>query len=243
MDGPRSSKDIDLLKKVGGKRSTRASAVFVELRREIISGQLPPGCKIKTVALSNRLGVGLSPVREALNRLLSQGLIRQTDRRGFSVMPVSEDELADITATRCWCDGTALTKSIELGDERWEETVLVRYHRLKRTPRLTESGAGDSRDWDAAHKSFHMGLLEACDSDWLLKFCDQIFEASERYRHLGGLANNARSRTEEEHQAIMQATIDRRTEDAVRLLTAHYQKTLNHLSEVLEKFAKKLDRP
>ncbi len=214
--------------------ATLASKIFSILRRDIITGQLKPGSKVKTQALSDRFGVGLSPVREALNRLASQGLIAQADRRGFSVMPVSEEELADITDTRIWVEGAALERSIDRGTGAWEENVLVAFHRLSRTPRFVLNSNADSDEWIEAHRSFHMSLLSACGSAWVTKFCAQVFEASERYRHLGGLAAGARESADEEHRAIMQATIDRDKRKALDLLTAHYRKTQWHLKEVIE---------
>ena len=219
---------------IAGTGATLASKIFSILRRDIITGQLKPGSKVKTQALSDRFGVGLSPVREALNRLASQGLIAQTDRRGFSVMPVSEEELADITDTRIWVEGAALERSIDQGTRAWEEDVLVAFHRLSRTPRFVLNSNADSDEWIEAHRSFHMALLSACGSAWVTKFCAQVFEASERYRHLGGLAAGARDTAEEEHRAIMQATIDRDKRKALELLTSHYRKTQWHLKEVIE---------
>lgn len=221
---------------VGGAGATFASQIFSSLRRDIITGQLKPGSKIKTQALSDRFGVGLSPVREALNRLASHGLIAQTDRRGFSVMPVSEGELADITDTRIWVEGAALEHSIDRGTAAWEEQVLVAFHRLSRTPRLVLNSSADSDEWIEAHRSFHMSLLSACGSPWMTKFCAQVFEASERYRHLGGMAAGARESAEEEHRAIMQAAIDRDKRKALDMLALHYRKTQWHLREVIESF-------
>jgi GntR family carbon starvation induced transcriptional regulator len=219
-----------------GTGATLASQIFSSLRRDIITGQLKPGSKIKTQALSDRFGVGLSPVREALNRLASQGLIAQTDRRGFSVMPVSEEELTDITDTRIWVESAALERSIDRGTETWEEEVLVAFHRLSRTSRFVLNSNADSDEWLEAHRSFHMSLLSACGSPWMTKFCAQMFEANERYRHLGGLAAGVRESAQEEHRAIMQAAIDRDKRQALDMLAAHYRKTQWHLKEVIESF-------
>ena len=56
----------------------------------------------------------------------------------------------------------------------------------------------------------------------MLKFCSQIFEAGERYRHLGAIVSDARQRAEAEHSAIMEAAINRRKDEAISLLAAHY---------------------
>lgn len=213
---------------------TLASRIFTELRREIVSGRLAPGTRIKTLALAERFGVGLSPVREALNRLVSLGLVSQIERRGFSVLEVNEEELADITASRIWLEGMALRKSIEQGGADWEKSIEAHYQQLVSTPGTSI----DSPDWNEAHKAFHMTLISACGSDWLLRFCEQLFDAAERYRHLGDLEGGSRSSANEEHRLIVQSALDRDVDRAIDHLSAHYTKTQGHLRKVLKRFAK-----
>jgi GntR family carbon starvation induced transcriptional regulator len=210
---------------------TLASAIYGQIRAEILSGVLVPGTKINLRAMCERFDVGFSPVREALNRLVSQQLVGQSDRRGFRVTPVSAAELADVTRARCLVNAAALRASIAEGDAAWEETILLAFHRLLRTPR-DDATAGLSR-WTGAHKHFHASLLSACGSRWLLQYCDQLFEAAERYRLLGASAAARQGDADEEHRAIMQATIDRRADEAVLLLDRHFQKTMDHLKGLL----------
>src|SRR5713226_2158585 len=84
------------------QKITLASAVYEQLRDDIITGAEPPSRRLHIQGLCDRFAVGLSPVREALSRLSSEGLIKQTDRRGFSVTGVSLSELFDLTRARCW---------------------------------------------------------------------------------------------------------------------------------------------
>ena len=217
---------------IGQPKTTLASAVYEKLREEIIIGSILPDTKVNIRALTDRLQVGLSSVREALNRLSSEGLVKQTDRRGFSVMPVSDEELTDLTRTRCRINELALRESIRLGDLAWEEALILSYHRMMRTPREAE-GADRNPYWEQAHRKFHHCLIAGCGSNWLTGICEQLFEATERYRHIARIAGASRPSGNEEHEAIMNATIDRRAEDAVNLLNAHFEKTANQVRKVL----------
>jgi GntR family transcriptional regulator, carbon starvation induced regulator len=208
--------------------ATLASAIFSKLREEILAGSLTPNSKINIRMLCERFGVAFSPVREALNRLVSQNLVRQSDRRGFTVAPISQNELADITRARCLVNEAALRASIADGDSSWEEAVLLAFHRLLRTPR-DDLEPGPSK-WTAAHKRFHASLLEGCGSTWLTGYCDQLFDAAERYRVLGMSAGGKWGDADDEHRAIMEAAIDRDAERAVSLLNAHFQKTQTQLA-------------
>jgi GntR family carbon starvation induced transcriptional regulator len=211
--------------------STRATAIYTKLRGEILCGTLPAGTKINIRTLCERFDVGFSPVREALNRLLNQNLLQQTDRRGFTVTPVSVEELEDITRARCLINEAALRASISDGNAEWEERILLNFHRLLRTPR-DDGGPGPSL-WTVAHKRFHSSLLAACGSTWVLTYCDQLFEATERYRLLAISAGGQRGDADEEHRAIMQATIDRKADEAVQLLTRHFQKTQEQMRDLI----------
>jgi DNA-binding GntR family transcriptional regulator len=211
--------------------ATLASTIFATLREEILSGALPPDSKINLRGLCERFDVAFSPVREALNRLSSQNLVRQTDRRGFKVSPVSLDELADITRARCLVNEAALRASIGAGGADWEEAVVLAFHRLMRTPRDDRS-PGESR-WTLAHRQFHQSLLAGCGSDWLLAYCDHLFDAAERYRLIGLSAGGNWGDADAEHRAIMQAAIERKADEAVRRLSEHFEKTMGQLKLLL----------
>jgi DNA-binding GntR family transcriptional regulator len=203
---------------------TYTSAIVDRLRAEIVGGVLEPEQKLRVRTLAARFGVGLSPIREALNRLSAEGLVNQIDRRGFSVAPVSEDDLEEMIRTRAWLNERALRESIEHGDAAWEEAVLVAHHRLARQPRTATGGAALNQEWDAAHRAFHRSLISACRSHWLISYCDQMFDVALRYRNFARTAPSVDPRRgDAEHRQIMEATLARDSESAVASLLAHFQ--------------------
>lgn len=218
----------------GERKETLASSTYDRLRREILTAALPPGQKLHIRALCERFSIGLSPVREALSRLSSEGLVTQIDHRGFFVAPLTEADLADVTRARCWIGEVGLRHSIAEGDAAWEESVLLAFHRLSRTPRHDPAHPFDrSQAWEEAHRHFHARLTAASGSPWLQGACEQLFDRAERYRHLARRAGVTRSASEEEHRAIMEATIARRADEAVRLLNAHFNRTADLVRRVL----------
>ena len=94
---------------------TRTSAVYEQLRREIIQGTLLPGEKLRIEVLRTRYKVGGTPLREALNRLSTEGLVTQFEQRGFRVTPVSADDLLELTRL-CHCNH--YISSIAVGGEQ-----------------------------------------------------------------------------------------------------------------------------
>ena len=214
---------------------TLASRAYERLRRDIINAQFTPGVKLLIRPLCERYDVGLSPMREALNRLSRDGLISQNDRRGFRVAPLDEEHLAELTRTRCWLNEIALRESIVNGDSAWEEGIVVAFHRLTRIPRhLSEADkAVYNPAWEGAHRAFHSSLIAACGSRWLKGFCEQLFDAADCYRHLSRVSSLRRKLHRDEHRAIMDAVLARDAEKAVKLLCLHFTRTADLVQDRL----------
>jgi GntR family carbon starvation induced transcriptional regulator len=221
-----------LTAKAGNAGETLASAVYARLRHDVITTAIPPGQKLRIRALCERYGVSLNPLREALNRATRDGLVRQSDQRGFYAAPVSPQDLTELTRARCLLAEVCLRESILRGDAAWEEGIVVAFHRLSRVPRYGP-GHVDALEldpaWEAAHRVFHRSLVAACGSAQLVDMDQQLFDAADRYRHLA--RRSALSGTPErpdQHQAIMQAVLDKDVAKATGLLQAHYQRTAEY---------------
>lgn len=204
---------------------TMASIVYDRMRNDILSGDLGPGARLRAQFLRQRYEVGNSPVREALNRLSSDGLVVREDQKGFRVSAVSKDDMLELAKTRSWIEEIALTQSIALGDVEWEEALVLAFHRLSRAIRNSDAtDYAQDANWEQCHRAFHMALIGACGSRWLLNFAQQLYDQSDRYWKLAGIKNTDPGNDIDEHRTIMDAAIDRRQNDSVALLQNHCQK-------------------
>jgi DNA-binding GntR family transcriptional regulator len=206
---------------------TLASRAYAALRREIITGNYAPGRKLRIQTLCRQFGVGLSPMREALTRLSREGLVLHEDQRGFRVRPVDQGRLDELTKTRCWLNAVGLRESIANGDDKWEEEVLIAFHRMsKYQPFISEDGrAVINRDWDIEHRGFHRSLISACGSHWLIAFCEQLSDAADFYRHITPPSEKRLTSRGNEHENILKAALARDTEVAVGLLVEHFTRS------------------
>lgn len=216
------------------RKETLASIVYDRLRQDIISVAVPPGEKLHIRSLCERFDVGLSPVREALSRLSTEGLVSQNDHRGFAVAGMSSADLLDLTRARCWLNEIAIRKSIENGDTAWEESVVLAFHRLSRTPRFAP-GVETERTgaWEIAHRNFHIALISASGSERLTRYCNQLFDSAERYRHVGRKAGTTGQNRDKEHRELMEATVARDADKACRLISQHFERTAQLVRQVL----------
>ncbi len=218
---------------------TLATTVYDRLRDDIMCGELAPGEKLRVEFLRARYGAGTSPIREALNRLSSDGFVMQEDQKGFRVAPVSRDELIELIKTRCWLEGVALRESAANGDQAWEEGIVLAFHRLSRVPKTTDPDDPElNPKWEELHRAFHMTLLTACGSGLLLGYCGQLADRAKRYRQLAVIVNYPERNELDEHRDLMEAMLSRQPDKAVALLDAHYQRT----GQQIEEFAPVLEQ-
>ncbi|WP_460900604.1 GntR family transcriptional regulator [Paraburkholderia jirisanensis] len=215
---------------------TQASALVEQLRRDIVAGVFEPGSKLKISELAVRYEAGVIPMREALARLSSSGLVVAEDQRGFRVAPISVEELQDLASLRRTLETRALKESLEHGDVEWEARLIAAHHRLSRLAPRGESGQlGFAEDWDAAHVEFHVALLGACRSRWLMQFVRTLGEQMNRYRHLSTKVDVQGTRdVTAEHAALLDAALTRDVELASRLLCEHFSRTEEDARRALE---------
>jgi GntR family transcriptional regulator, carbon starvation induced regulator len=205
---------------------TLATSIYARLRGDILRGLFRPGERLRLDALCERYEIGATPLREALNRLSAEELVNREEQRGFRVAPVSLSDLAELTKTLCWIGELALRESIKNGDAAWEESVVLAAHRLSRVAREGEEGyASFNPEWEERHRVFHLALIAACGSRWLIDFYAMLMDRNTRYRYLAFADGSEPRDVEAEHQAIYDAVLAREADRAVAAANLHVSKT------------------
>jgi DNA-binding GntR family transcriptional regulator len=213
-----------------GDRSTLGEHVYEQLRAAILSGRLHPGQRLKVAELSTKYGVSLNVVREALNRLTGEQLVRAEPQIGFAVTDLSLDDLTDLVRVRVAIESTALRWSIEHGDVAWESQVVAAHYRLANTPMTTANQAPMvTEEWIRAHADFHAVILSACRSQRMRDITRSLSDAAELYRRWS--LPHAHRDLLGEHAEIMNATLAREADLAAAALTAHIERTRDTLLE------------
>ena len=210
-----------------GGNITLSSHAYKLLHEDILNAVLAPNQKLVPRELCQKYSIGPTPIREALNRLASEGMVLQSERRSFKVAGFDIVELDEILRTKKWLNEIGLRESMIHGGDEWEERILIALHRLSRTQRYMDDGMQGIKQspvWDARHLEFHESLISACRSKWVMGFCRTLFFASARYRVLSQLTLEA-SKRQEEHRSIAEAAVQRDADTAVRLLNEHFTKT------------------
>jgi DNA-binding GntR family transcriptional regulator len=213
---------------IDDEKNTISSRLVDRLRESIVSGALQPGAKINLDKVRAAFDVSLSPLREALARLIADGLVEFEDNRGYWVAPLSLVNLEEVTALRLEFEIYALRRAIADGDVVWEGEVVGALHRLSRTERDSARPETFER-WEVSHRRFHMTLLSGCGMPTLMTFCRKLLNLNDRYRRIF-LRNSAGDRNVPgEHSEIANAAIARDADFATRRLAEHIRRTGENL--------------
>lgn len=215
---------------VVGQKRTLATAAYDRLRHDILHCVLPPGERLRLHQLAETYNFGVGSLREALYRLVGDGLVVSEEQRGFSVSTVSRDHLVDLLQMRLLLEEEGLRKSIAHGGVEWEVDVMSSFHRLSK---VSDRNPADPRlvdpEWERCHAAFHLALVAGCRSPLLLQMREAVYAQGDRYRHFY-LAYVAGERDHvTEHRLLMEAALRRDADETVRLIRRHLELTVNSL--------------
>ncbi|WP_131795343.1 GntR family transcriptional regulator [Fluoribacter gormanii] len=219
-------------------KQSKTSTVLEKLRLDLVSGYFEPGQKLQMEQLKERYEVGYSPLREALSRLVSHGLVSFEDLCGFAVPSLSLAELYDLYAVRTQIETRALELSIQYGDQYWEADIIACWHRYAKYLTSSSNKPLDPVEWDALQKEFTHTLIKACQSPWLLKIQDMLYDHSSRYRFLclGRHHNDEHVLTEfkQENEELVAAVLARDTKKAIQISQIGWDNSIQIMADSLK---------
>lgn len=189
------------------------------LRGLILSGDLPPGERLGEVELAESLGMSRTPVREALRRLSSQGLVEVVAHRGARVTSWSTLELEKVFALRAMLEGMAAAASARLAtDEQIEHLEdVARRHADAAFP-------AEGRSWEKLtelNSQFHRALLAIDGSSTLATALSGLIHSSVLHRTQQALDEDAMRRSVNHHLEIVAAVRARDPEWADSVMRSH----------------------
>ena len=207
--------------------SERAAAL---IQRDILTGRLPPGSRLGIMDLAQGYGMGATPVREGLSRLVARQLVIALGQRGFRVAPVSESDLRDITRMRIVVEQEALSLSMKLGRDEWEAGIVAALHRMQRYVERTGSKFTEgAEDFDSLHKRFHTSLLEACGSPRLLAAHSDLYDQAYRYRRVMMRKFDSGKVFVQAHRDLAEVVLARDPRRAPAMLETHLKSTIGYV--------------
>ena len=192
------------VRSVAGQNSSAVDLVTAEIRRAILTGALPAGEQFSIRELAGQLGVSHIPIREALRRLESQGLILLKQARSAEVASLTTPDMEAIYALRLRIEPQLAAAAVPLHTEA----------DIARLAELLEASRGfDPESAWGAHHDFHAALIAPAATEWDERILETLWTAAERYTHLvfdpTRITDEERTRRYDRHAALLNAVIAR----------------------------------
>ncbi|MBB5166303.1 GntR family transcriptional regulator [Mycobacterium sp. AZCC_0083] len=200
------------------------------LREAILSGEMPPGSRIRQEEIAERLGTSRLPVREALRMLEVEGLTQLEVNKSARVPLWDRDELEVIYQMRERIEPLALRLSLpQLSTEHESE--------LHRIQDLLEDDA-DVGQFLELDRRFHLLTYAGCPDGELLTSVTRLWNSTQHFRRAFMTKNGAQRRwiANAEHRLLLDAIARRDSVDCERFLSGHIRRTRVALAEHPEIF-------
>ena len=213
---------------VSGPFTTKSDFAYASVRERILSGEFTPGSVLNQESLAGTIGISTTPLREALRRLASEGLVALGTHRDARVAPLTADEAGDLFEVRRSMDALAAG----LAAQRRTDADIAALEAAAEELRPLIEGVG--AEVLGAHRAFHAALYRASHNAMLIDLLDGLWDKADRYRRLGLelIAGSGATRLQdfEEHFLLMQAVVRGDPAEAQDLMQRHVQASLGGLA-------------
>jgi DNA-binding GntR family transcriptional regulator len=190
--------------------TTATSRAYDHVKQAILDRAYPGGALLSEGEIATEVGVSRTPVREALLRLETEGLVRLYPKRGALVLPVSPQEVSDVLETR------ELVETFTAGRATIGPELVAELTRLLEAMH-EHSGAADAKEFAHADRCFHRTLVAAAGNEILTQLYDSLRDRQLRMARLTASDPVRAADAIRDHSEILEAV---RSGDRRRIRTA-----------------------
>ena len=207
----------------------KSDLAYTVVRDRILTGEYPPGSSFNQATLAVELGISTTPLREALRKLESEGLVQLGAHRDALVTDLSAEEARDLLEMRLALD--PLAAGLAAGRRTRDDIAAIRaasaIHALPEHPTL---------DQLVRHRRFHQAVYRASHNEVLVTTLDALWDKGDRYR-LAGLRRDRPdaelAQKDAEHQELMACVIAGDAAGASAVMRRHIQSSLGATATAL----------
>lgn len=203
------------------QKETSASKCVSTIKELLLTGNIPAGSKIKGDYLKMKLDCGLSPIREALSRLTSTGVVEVVDNIGFRVAKLDKVAILDFYRTYAKIEQILFIESIKNCFEYWEKNVVSALYQLAKIE--TSNIKIEYSKWSKCNDEFHRSLTSGANLTELMQYYKSLeFKKLWYHNCIYGVENNKLiTVNHREHNKIAQLALDGDETTASSLLYKH----------------------
>jgi DNA-binding GntR family transcriptional regulator len=208
---------------------TLSQRVYEQLRRRLCAGSLRPGTRLVNRTLAAELGTSTIPVREAISRLISDGLLELTPGAGAFVRAPDPNELGEIYDVREALEVMAAAEAARFANDHLLADLRGLCDRLRQVaaalPRNQHATRPQFDRWLVCEEQFHTRVVAASRNRWLVKVVNdirvisQVFAAQREVPRL--LTRAIAEDTVGQHEAFVVILANRDVDQARAWMTTH----------------------
>lgn len=208
---------------------TRADIVFQTLQADITKGNIKPGTKISETELATQYGISRGPLREALNRLESRGLIERVAHVGARVVSLNLRELLEIYEVREALEGLACRLAAQnMSNEEIAQLKLL----LEKHGADSEIQSGHAYFQKEGDLDFHHLIITGSKNEHLAKqVLGDMYHLLRMYRYQCSLSEGRPQKALKEHLAILEAIAERDGDLAEMLMRKHIRQAKENIAK------------
>ena len=208
--------------------------VFLRLRRAILQGELEPGERLMEIRLADQLGVSRTPVRDAIHKLVEEGLVSIVPRCGAVVARITDKDMRDVLEVRTTLEELA----VSLCAKRITTDGVERLNAANEEFRKTVA-TGELIKIAQADVAFHDIIYSITENKRLLQIINELREQIYRYRLEYIKNDSARLQLIKEHDLIIRYISEGDTEKAKVAIREHIKNQMNDIASVLKSASEK----
>ena len=196
------------------------------LRAAILNGDLAPGASLSVPELARSLGISRSPVHQAVQRLVADGLAKDIPHRGAVVAEFSLRDLYEVNELRLALESLAACLAATRLDDDHRRMI-----QLQLDAHAQAALDGDVDSYVAADKAFHAAICEASGNTRLVESLERLLNQQFITHHAAARVKGRMAQAHQEHREIAQALYDGDPVAAERAMRRHIQGVLSVLEE------------
>jgi DNA-binding GntR family transcriptional regulator len=200
------------------ERGALAERVYAELKSRMLDFRLVPGDRFSELEMGRKLGVSRTPVREALFRLRSEGLLEVESKTGWFVRPIDFTRIDQLYELRIVLEQASIARLSGTEDVPPALEALKAVWLVAPAERLR-----DGREVGLLDERFHATLVEAAGNAELARVHADVSERIRIVRRLDFTRDDRIEATYLEHGKILRQVLQRKAEAAQSLLKAHIE--------------------
>lgn len=210
-------------------KATTTNAAFETIRKMIRHYQLQPNQVVSDFELAETLGISRTPVRDAINKLISYGLLEKEGSRTI-VKPIQLDDVYEIFQVREAIETMAVKVIILNGGLTSEQLEQIEDNHHQLSDCISEDRFDDNFKLDAV---FHHSLISCAKNSRLIDIHERMTIQGERLRWLTRLTPERYKRTLLEHQEIINAICQKDVESCVKFVSDHMHNSVENYETIL----------